>query len=159
MGADEMFGGYSRHRRSFSQTGWRGLGEELFREIREISGRNLGRDNRVVADHARQPRTPFLDENVLQFVDSLPPWHRYEFLWTGFWHSKWYMIIRIEDVLGKVSLKRNHWTARYMHFSVLCHLQVTYSKVKFILVHPQFLCTSGNSTYGLGQIYGGPSII
>ncbi|XP_014239570.1 asparagine synthetase domain-containing protein 1 [Cimex lectularius] len=76
MGADELFGGYSRHRKEFARGGWRALGEQLLIEVRNIGKRNLGRDNRVAADHGRQPRTPFLDERVYTYVDNLPPWFR-----------------------------------------------------------------------------------
>uniref|UniRef100_A0A023F173 Putative asparagine synthase n=1 Tax=Triatoma infestans TaxID=30076 RepID=A0A023F173_TRIIF len=76
MGADEIFGGYSRHRKEFEKQRWSGLGLQLIEEVNNIGKRNLGRDNRVVTDHGRQPRLPYLDENLLEFALSLPPWHR-----------------------------------------------------------------------------------
>ncbi|XP_073974872.1 asparagine synthetase domain-containing protein 1 isoform X2 [Rhodnius prolixus] len=76
MGADEIFGGYSRHRKEFEKQGWTGLGLQLIEEVNNIGRRNLGRDNRVTTDHGRQPRLPFLDEDLLEFALSLPPWHR-----------------------------------------------------------------------------------
>ncbi|KAL1117223.1 hypothetical protein AAG570_004550, partial [Ranatra chinensis] len=76
MGADELFGGYSRHRRTLKAKGWTELGRELETELWSISRRNLGRDNRIVADHGRQPRAPFLDEGVVKFALGLPPWEK-----------------------------------------------------------------------------------
>ena len=33
-----------------------------------------GRDDRVVADHGKELRMPFLDENLVRYLSSLPPW-------------------------------------------------------------------------------------
>lgn len=56
MGADEQLGGYSRHRGRFSAGSWPALLEEIDMEISRIHTRNLGRDNRILADHGRAPR-------------------------------------------------------------------------------------------------------
>uniref|UniRef100_A0A0K8T8K4 Glutamine amidotransferase type-2 domain-containing protein n=1 Tax=Lygus hesperus TaxID=30085 RepID=A0A0K8T8K4_LYGHE len=77
MGADELFGGYSRHAKVFNQTGsWSELGDMLHKEVQNIGSRNMGRDNRVILDHGRMMRAPFLDETVVSFVNKLPPWVR-----------------------------------------------------------------------------------
>lgn len=52
-GADELFGGYGRHRTAFRARGWQGLGDELSLDLRRLWLRNLGRDDRLVADHGR----------------------------------------------------------------------------------------------------------
>lgn len=52
-GADELCGGYGRHRTAFRARGWQGLGEELELDLRRLWLRNLGRDDRLVADHGR----------------------------------------------------------------------------------------------------------
>ena len=77
MGADELFGGYMRHRTTLRHKGWDALTQELNFEIARISERNLGRDDRIVSDHGRQSRLPYLDENVIEYVQRLKPWERY----------------------------------------------------------------------------------
>jgi asparagine synthetase B (glutamine-hydrolysing) len=64
-GADELFGGYGRHRTRFRNAGWQGLSEELALDVKRLWVRNLGRDDRLVADQGREARHPFLDERVI----------------------------------------------------------------------------------------------
>ncbi|XP_022318246.2 asparagine synthetase domain-containing protein 1-like isoform X2 [Crassostrea virginica] len=72
MGADEQFAGYSRHRGKFEELGWQGLIDEVEMEVQRISARNLGRDDRVITDHGKEARFPFLDEDVVSYLQSLP---------------------------------------------------------------------------------------
>ena len=72
MGADEQLGGYSRHRSSFQKGGFSALHEEITMETKRISARNLGRDNRIVADRGVAPRCPFLDEKVVNHLNQVP---------------------------------------------------------------------------------------
>jgi asparagine synthetase B (glutamine-hydrolysing) len=74
MGADEQLVGYTRHRGKFSAEGWPGLMGEIQMEIERISARNLGRDDRVISDHGRESRFPFLDERVVAFLNATPLW-------------------------------------------------------------------------------------
>ncbi|KAG7202299.1 hypothetical protein KM043_018631 [Ampulex compressa] len=76
MGADELFGGYMRHRKILRNEGWAALGQELNNELARISERNLGRDNRVACDHGRVARLPYLDESIVEYVEKLKPWQR-----------------------------------------------------------------------------------
>ncbi|XP_027721902.1 asparagine synthetase domain-containing protein 1 [Vombatus ursinus] len=71
IGADEQLAGYSRHRVRFKTHGLEGLNKELEMELGRISSRNLGRDDRVIGDHGKEARFPFLDENVVSFLNSL----------------------------------------------------------------------------------------
>jgi hypothetical protein len=52
-GADELCGGYGRHRTAFRSGGWAGLEAELALDLGRLWLRNLGRDDRLVADHGR----------------------------------------------------------------------------------------------------------
>mmetsp|Transcript_4404 Transcript_4404/g.6843 ORF Transcript_4404/g.6843 Transcript_4404/m.6843 type:complete len:517 (-) Transcript_4404:2416-3966(-) len=69
MGADEQLGGYGRHRRAHKDGKLR---EELDLDISRIWERNLGRDDRVLSDHGKEARFPFLDANVMQFLVETP---------------------------------------------------------------------------------------
>ncbi|XP_010125231.1 PREDICTED: asparagine synthetase domain-containing protein 1 [Chlamydotis macqueenii] len=72
IGADEQLAGYSRHRVCFKKYGLEGLNKELEMELDRISSRNLGRDERIIGDHGKEARFPFLDEDVVSFLNSLP---------------------------------------------------------------------------------------
>lgn len=76
MGADELFGGYTKHRAALKRKSWQGLHDILNEDWQNLSHKNLARDDRVVADHGRQLRTPYLDENLVEFVRQLHCWEK-----------------------------------------------------------------------------------
>lgn len=76
IGADEQLAGYSRHRVRFKTSGYDGLIQELAMELGRISSRNLGRDDRVIGDHGKEARFPYLDEDVVSYLNSLPVWEK-----------------------------------------------------------------------------------
>jgi asparagine synthetase B (glutamine-hydrolysing) len=69
-GADEQFAGYGRHRVSFKRGGWQGLQDELDKDIKRLWKRNLGRDDRVLSDHGKEARFPFLDADVMRWISA-----------------------------------------------------------------------------------------
>ena len=72
QGADEQLAGYARHRTSFRIGGWEALQREMNLDVCRISSRNLGRDDRMISTNGREARYPFLDENVVNFLNALP---------------------------------------------------------------------------------------
>ena len=71
-GIDEQCAGYSRHFSRFRDFGWEGLQNELSMDVERLWCRNLGRDDRLVSDHGREARHPFLDENLMESLLKLP---------------------------------------------------------------------------------------
>ncbi|KAL5534291.1 hypothetical protein ACEPAG_753 [Sanghuangporus baumii] len=72
LGADELLGGYSRHRTVYDSGGWPALTEELQLEIDRIPARNLGRDDRIISSHGKEARHPFLSLSVVNYLAKLP---------------------------------------------------------------------------------------
>ncbi|ETW00624.1 hypothetical protein H310_07195 [Aphanomyces invadans] len=79
IGADEQVAGYSRHKEAFVTKGWDGLRAELDMDMSRIWQRNLGRDDRMIADHGREARFPYLDEDVIALLRSIPLDHVVDF--------------------------------------------------------------------------------
>ncbi|KAL2905397.1 Asparagine synthetase domain-containing protein 1 [Bienertia sinuspersici] len=73
-GADEQCAGYGRHRTKFRNSGWLGLDEEMKLDMQRIWKRNLGRDDRCIADNGKEARFPFLDEDVIKILLDIPLW-------------------------------------------------------------------------------------
>lgn len=65
LGADELLGGYARHRHAFRRGGEEALRHELQLDLDRLPTRNLGRDDRVVGTHARTVQYPYLARAVL----------------------------------------------------------------------------------------------
>ncbi|KAL5518997.1 hypothetical protein ACEPAH_680 [Sanghuangporus vaninii] len=72
LGADELLGGYGRHRTVYNSGGWPALIEELQLEIDRIPARNLGRDDRIISSHGKEARHPFLSLSVVNYLAKLP---------------------------------------------------------------------------------------
>ncbi|KAK6005276.1 hypothetical protein QM012_008055 [Aureobasidium pullulans] len=72
LGADEMFGGYTRHDTAFRRHGFAGLKDELDLDVDRLGKRNLGRDDRVLSNWKRETRFPFLDEDLVRWAVNAP---------------------------------------------------------------------------------------
>lgn len=72
LGADELLGGYSRHRQAYSHKSLPGLVSELQLDLDRLPQRNLGRDDRILSTHGREARYPYLDRSVIEFLTSIP---------------------------------------------------------------------------------------
>ncbi|XP_030484760.2 uncharacterized protein LOC115701178 isoform X1 [Cannabis sativa] len=73
-GADEQCAGYGRHRTKYRNGSWLGLNEEMKLDMQRIWKRNLGRDDRCIADNGKEARFPFLDEDVIKVLLDIPLW-------------------------------------------------------------------------------------
>lgn len=78
LGADELFGGYSRHFKAFAMgqgaegQGWPKAAEELQLDLDRLPARNLGRDDRILSSHGREGRYPFLSLPFIRLAAALP---------------------------------------------------------------------------------------
>lgn len=79
LGADELFGGYSRHPSAFQQRGYSGLIDELLLDVGRLGKRNLGRDDRVMAHWGKEVRFPYLDERLVSWAIETPAWEKCDF--------------------------------------------------------------------------------
>ncbi|CRK87524.1 CLUMA_CG001325, isoform A [Clunio marinus] len=77
-GADELFGGYTRHRNAFKRSTENRdlLKEELDLDWARLPSRNLARDDRVIGDNGITSRAPFIEEKFVNFVQQLQPLQR-----------------------------------------------------------------------------------
>ncbi|XP_050277526.1 uncharacterized protein LOC126719034 [Quercus robur] len=73
-GADEQCAGYGRHKTKYRKGSWLGLHEEMKLDMQRIWKRNLGRDDRCIADNGKEARFPFLDEDVIRTLLDIPLW-------------------------------------------------------------------------------------
>lgn len=72
LGADELLGGYSRHRKAFARSQKQGLVKELQMDLDRLATRNLGRDDRILSSSGKEARYPFLSHSVISFLADLP---------------------------------------------------------------------------------------
>lgn len=75
-GADELFGGYGRHRTANVTRGFEALRREQILDLERLWLRNMGRDARTLGVFKRLARFPFLDEYLLYFVCGAVPFEQ-----------------------------------------------------------------------------------
>ena len=76
LGADELFGGYTRHATAFARNGHEGLTQELELDFQRLGKRNLGRDDRVISHWGKEARYPYLDEILVEWALRIPVWEK-----------------------------------------------------------------------------------
>lgn len=76
LGADELFGGYTRHATAFNRNGFPALLDELELDVNRLGKRNLGRDDRVISHWGREARFPYLDEDFVKWAVECPIWEK-----------------------------------------------------------------------------------
>ena len=76
LGADELFGGYTRHATAFNRRGYPGLADELEIDFSRLGKRNLGRDDRIISHWGKEIRYPYLDEDLVSWALRLPVWEK-----------------------------------------------------------------------------------
>ena len=79
LGADELFGGYTRHAAAYFRNGYNGLLDELQLDFNRIGTRNLGRDDRVISHWGKEVRYPYLDEKFVSWALALPVYKKCNF--------------------------------------------------------------------------------
>lgn len=83
LGADELFGGYTRHATAWARRGFTGLLDELKLDVDRLGKRNLGRDDRVISHWGREARFPYLDESLVKWAVESPIWEKCGFQSNG----------------------------------------------------------------------------
>lgn len=81
-GADELFGGYTRHRNAFmrsnrpERTPYERLENELEFDFNRLPSRNLARDDRIIGDFGVTARSPYLEEHFVCYVRCLKAYQK-----------------------------------------------------------------------------------
>lgn len=94
LGADELFGGYSRHENIFNDLTEQSAASEIYEQYDKLSEslshdidviyeRNLGRDDRAMSSWGKELRYPYLDADVIRYVvNEVEPHFKVKFEWA-----------------------------------------------------------------------------
>jgi asparagine synthetase B (glutamine-hydrolysing) len=72
QGPDELFAGYAKHVRIFSEEGPKALNEQLWREVSITHDANIERDERAIAAHGLESFFPYLDQDFVHLSLEVP---------------------------------------------------------------------------------------
>jgi asparagine synthase (glutamine-hydrolysing) len=72
QGGDELFGGYQRYLKDYSQFGVEAVQNNMFRDLAKSYETNFQRDTQVCSFHKVELRLPFVDRDVVHFALGLP---------------------------------------------------------------------------------------
>ena len=95
-GADELFAGYTYHK---GITNREALHSELRRSVTRLHNINLQRVDRMTMRHAIEARVPFLDTEVIEVAQTVPPELKLYAIDGGRRIEKWILRKAFEDLL------------------------------------------------------------
>jgi asparagine synthase (glutamine-hydrolysing) len=72
QGGDELFGGYQRYLKDYTQFGVEAVQNNMYRDVARSYETNFQRDNQVCSFHKVELRLPFVDRDVVHFSLGLP---------------------------------------------------------------------------------------
>jgi len=72
QGPDELFAGYEKHVKTYTEQGPDALTEQLWREISITYEANIERDERAIATHGVESFFPYLDQQFVRTSLSVP---------------------------------------------------------------------------------------
>jgi asparagine synthase (glutamine-hydrolysing) len=72
QGGDELFGGYQRYLKDYSQFGVEAVQNNMFRDLAKSYETNFQRDTQVCSFHKVELRLPFVDRDIVHFALGLP---------------------------------------------------------------------------------------
>lgn len=103
-GADELFAGYTYYR---DITDGEALHEELRRSVRSLHNINLQRVDRLTMAHSLEGRVPFLDTELIEVAQTVPPEWKLRKMPDGRLVEKWILRKACEDLLPPEIVWRN----------------------------------------------------
>lgn len=72
QGADELFGGYKKYERVLASSGYKGLEQEMFKDLSMLYSTNLERDYNISLALSMELLYPYLDLEIVKLALSIP---------------------------------------------------------------------------------------